>query len=140
MEEEKPKGVEQDWKRGVKEPFEGGRERFASVAKADRSEFIKKILEEKQLSIPPPFNYQQPFPAEADLPYMGHSLHYYSLENTANPKAILVMIHGVNSNGGTFGYIANRIADKNKEVNIYAYDQINFGKSTGDTKGFISSL
>lgn len=50
------------------------------------------------------------------------------------------MIHGVNSNGGTFGFVANRIAERNKQLNIYAYDQLNFGRSTGENRGLVPSL
>ena len=50
------------------------------------------------------------------------------------------MIHGVNSHGGTFGYLADAIARDNKGLNIYAYDQTNFGHSAGHNRGTIISL
>ena len=98
------------------------------------------MVETQQLTTPPPFNYQIPFPEESTFRYKEYDLQYYSLENTARPKAIIVIIHGVNANGVDFGYFAKKITDKNKELNVYAFDQMNFGKSQGDVRGLVRSL
>lgn len=60
--------------------------------------------------------------------------------NTPKPKAILIIVHGLNSSGHVFGYFASKIAEKNKDVNVYSFDQMNFGKSNGGLRGLVVSL
>jgi len=56
------------------------------------------------------------------------------------PKAILVHFHGLNGHGGSSDYFSSVIADKNKELNIYVMDQLNFGQSEGPFRGEIRSF
>lgn len=70
----------------------------------------------------------------------GSRVHYYSLEQAPSPQAVLIFIHGVNSHGGTFGYLADWISRENRGINIYAYDQTNFGHSAGARRGTVVSL
>lgn len=128
------------WKRGINEPFQGHKEKFAAIPKSARSDFIKQMLKKEQIQSLPTYQYKTPFPSESTFKYLSYDLNYYSLTNTSNPKAILIIVHGVNSNGSVFGYLASKIAEKNKELNVYSFDQMNFGKSKGNMRGLVVSL
>ena len=41
----------------------------------------------------------------------------------------------MNWHGGEAGYLASVIAEKKINVNVYSFDQMNFGKSGGPYKG-----
>lgn len=49
-------------------------------------------------------------------------------------------MHGLNSHGGLSGYFSSIISSKNPNLNIYALDQLNFGRSEGPYRAEIASL
>jgi hypothetical protein len=49
----------------------------------------------------------------------------------------LFYLHGLNSYGGASAYMGVNIAKAVPNVNVYALDFLNFGKSKGDEKGYI---
>lgn len=51
------KNDECQWKRGVKEPFQGDKDKFASIPKSNRSEFTKQMLKKEQIKGIPPYKY-----------------------------------------------------------------------------------
>lgn len=62
------------------------------------------------------------------------------MERTNQPKAIVIQFHGFRSHGGLTGYYADVISQHNSEVNVYSFDQLNFGRSEGPCKGLVASL
>lgn len=67
-------------------------------------------------------------------------MHYYCIKQTDSPNAILVHVHGLNSHGGTSGYFADVVSRKNPDLNVYSFDQMNFGQSQGPYRGEIASF
>lgn len=61
------------------------------------------------------------------------------MEQNNKPKAIVIHFHGYRGHGGTSGYYADVIAKNNPGVNIYAFDQLNFGQSEGPCRGLAST-
>lgn len=126
--------VKEKWHKGNL-PFTGGLQKFKAVGKADRSTFIKGYLDVKQDPNSPPVLFLKDFTSSGKFKYQEYELHYHALEQTQNPKAIFIHSHGLNSHGGNAGYLASIIADKNPELNVYSFDQLNFGRSPGPYKG-----
>lgn len=98
------------------------------------------MLAVEQLPGPPPFSFKKPFLSESTFSYKGHNLHYYASESSLNPKAVLFYFHGMNGHGRSSGYFNNTIKERIGEINVYACDQMNFGKSEGPFRGLITSL
>ena len=46
----------------------------------------------------------------------------------------------MSSHGATSGYFSYVVANRNKDLNFYALDQMNFGKSEGTYRGLVSTL
>jgi alpha-beta hydrolase superfamily lysophospholipase len=89
---------------------------------------------------PPPFNYKKAYPTEGEFKYKDWKLHYYANEPTTTPKAILFSFHGMGGHSLFGGYFANTICEQVQDLNVYAVDQLNFGKSEGPYRGLITSL
>lgn len=64
-------------------------------------------------------------------------MHYYSNECSPKPKVALFLFHGMGSHSGFSGYYANTIWENIEGLNLYALDQLNFGKSEGPFRGLI---
>jgi alpha-beta hydrolase superfamily lysophospholipase len=118
----------------------GSVEKYRAIKKEDRSAYIKEKLELKQMEGPPPLLFIKEFTDSGKFTYEKYELHYYCIKQTENPKAIVVHVHGMNSHGGTCGYYASVITNKNPEVNFYSFDQMNFGRSAGPFRGEIASF
>ena len=52
----------------------------------------------------------------------------------------MVFMHGLNMHSQSFSYLANYVSKNIKQLNYYAFDQLNFGNSQGPFRGQISSL
>lgn len=50
------------------------------------------------------------------------------------------MCHGMGSYAGNGGYFGNTICENVSGINVYAFDQMNFGLSEGPFRGLIESL
>jgi alpha-beta hydrolase superfamily lysophospholipase len=98
------------------------------------------VFATQQYKSPPKKVFVKEYPSEESFNYEGYKVNYYKLENTNKPKAIFIHFHGYCSHGGVTGYYADVIARHNSEVNVYAFDQLNFGKSKGSCQGLITSL
>lgn len=79
------------------------------------------------------------YPNNAPWEYQGVVYNYYFAEESNNPKAVLVHLHGLNSHGGASGYFGVNLA-KTCGINVYALDFKNFGQSGGDERGYIESF
>lgn len=97
-------------------------------------------MEIKQDPNPPPVIFKKDYPTFGKFTYQNYQLHYYSLEQTDSPQAIFVYVHGMNAHGGGSGYLASIIAENNSGINIYAFDQMNFGQSEGPFRGEVGSF
>jgi len=80
---------------------------------------------------------KEEYPQEARFKYKQYKLNYYFTETTSEPEAVLFYLHGLNSYGGASAYMGVNIAKTIPNVNVYALDFLNFGKSKGDYKGYI---
>jgi hypothetical protein len=139
MQEEESTEHREKWNKG-KEPFAGGKEKFLAVAKEDRSDYNKKMLDIQQRPGPAPVVFIKPYENSGKFNYEGFSLHYHCVEQTDSPKAIVVHIHGMNSHSLPTGYYASVVTSKNPQMNFYAFDQMNFGQSQGPYRGEIRSF
>jgi alpha-beta hydrolase superfamily lysophospholipase len=81
-----------------------------------------------------------PYPNEDSCPYQEYQINYHYAGECKAPKAIVVFIHGLYSYGGNSGYLATKITEAIPDVNFYSFDFLNFGKSTGDCRGYIHSF
>ena len=52
----------------------------------------------------------------------------------------MVFMHGLNMHSQFFSYLAKYVSKNVKQLNYYAFDQLNFGNSEGPFRGEISSL
>jgi hypothetical protein len=46
----------------------------------------------------------------------------------------------MNAHGGGSGYLAHVVTEANPKVNFYAFDQMNFGQSSGPYRGEVASF
>jgi pimeloyl-ACP methyl ester carboxylesterase len=108
------------------------------VPLSKRSQYIERMLampqEDGQCHI-----YKEEYPHDDYFTFQGRNLHYYYTSPHSKPKAVLFFFHGLNSHGGSSGYVGNTLA-KLTETNVYAIDFLNFGKSIGCYKGYIESF
>jgi hypothetical protein len=51
-----------------------------------------------------------PYPNQAFWEYNNIKMNYYFIEKSAQPKAIFFSFHGMNSHGGSSGYLGTNIA------------------------------
>lgn len=51
------------------------------------------------------------------------------------PRAVVVHLHGMYEHSGLYGYYLTNLARMNPGINVYAFDQLNFGKSEGPFVG-----
>lgn len=118
------------------QPLLNDKKFFSSIPLDKRSEYISEILKT-------PHDNGQAFLIEADYPhestftYKGYSLNYFHTDVNPNPSALIFFIHGLNSYGGNSAYLGNTYAATIPNVNVYALDFLNFGKSGGDYRGYI---
>lgn len=68
-------------------------------------------------------------------------MNYYFAKQTKlkEPKAIFFSFHGLNSHGGSSGYLGTNLANC-CPVDVYALDFKNFGLSEGPKRGYIPSF
>lgn len=116
------------------------KDKFMKIPKDERAKYIEKMLAVEQLPGPPPFKYHKAYPTQAKFKHKDYNLHYYANEKTLRPKAVLFSFHGMGGHSGFGGYFANTLCEQIEGLNVYAFDQMNFGKSEGPYRGLISSL
>lgn len=120
-------------------PFTNDKQFFSSIPVNKRSEHIIKML-----ATPHPdgeaFMPNVNYPYENTFSYKTYTLNYYHTELHSQPDAILFCLHGLNSNGNNSAYFGVNISNIIKNVNVYALDFLNFGKSDGGYKGYIWSI
>lgn len=116
------------------------KEELKKVPQEERQSYLSKVYGTEQLPGPPPFNYRKDYPEQSTFTYQTYKINYGFVQNTANPKAILILFHGMGSHLGNSGYFANTICESIRDINVYAFDQLNYGQSEGPFRGLIESL
>jgi alpha-beta hydrolase superfamily lysophospholipase len=87
-----------------------------------------------------PLHHHLPYPHESSFNYGQHVLNYYASHSSDSPTAIAVFLHGLYGYGGNSGYLAVNMTKHIPGLNFYSLDFLNFGKSKGDCRGYISSF
>ena len=119
--------------------YEEDKKFFESVPHHQRSYFLKAILKTPQLEGKPSIS-PMPYPHEDQFKFESYTINYHYSTSTETPKAIVVFLHGLYGYGGNSGYLATNITKAIAGVNFYSLDFINFGKSGGDSRGYIHSF
>ena len=121
-------------------PFLGHIDYFKAIPHHKRGEYRKQVLSVKPSTEPPSVIYEKSFPQSKGFTYEGYRLNYYSIEQTSEPSAICVFMHGLNDHGGIAGYFGHRLTEANPGVNFFSLDQMNFGQSEGDFRGYFPGI
>jgi alpha-beta hydrolase superfamily lysophospholipase len=121
-------------------PFSKDKSHFSSIPPSKRSEYIANMLATPHAAGKPTLVDKKDYPHEDYFSYGEYSVHYYHTIIHLEPSALVFYLHGLNSHGGNSSYFGNRVADSVHNVNVYAIDFLNFGKSDGGFKGYIASF
>jgi hypothetical protein len=92
-------------------------------------------LKIEQLEGQQPILYREEYKKNDFFEYKNFKLNYYYIKQSSKPKAVVFYFHGMYSHANESGYFGDVIS-KNNNIDIYALDFMNAGKSEGEMWGY----